>query len=133
MHIRLRRNNFSCFAVIDYEFVQNPLSATINAGQTLILRSSPPRRYPISVKISWYWNYSLLKKSANVIIMTDGSLQIVAVTKSHEGVYFCEAENPVTSERRTSKTATVSVRGTYQLVLIVISCDAFGKRLFFKE
>ncbi len=99
--------------VIDYIFVKDPIDTVVNAGQQLTLQCKPPRAYPTNLQITWYKDYTSLTPSSDVTILSDGSLQVNSVTKAYEGTYFCEAHNSVTSEKRTSKKAVVTVRGLF--------------------
>ena len=104
--------------VIDFDFVADPATTTITHGNTLLLRCVPPRSYPIAVTITWYVNYTRVVAGGAISITADNSLRITSITRSSEGVYFCQAYNSVTKESRSSRTATVSVRG---LALFILS------------
>lgn len=54
----------------------------------------------------------------------DNSLRVAKVTRSSEGVYFCQAFNPVTRDARTSRMATVTVRGWQVLLILFFLCGA---------
>lgn len=97
--------------VIDYDFATDPTSSTVLYGDTLLLRCVPPRRYPLATTITWYKDYAVVTLGGSVSVTADYSLSITGVTRSSEGVYFCEAYNTVTRESRTSKSATITVRG----------------------
>ena len=113
----LRITLFSLFSckVIDYDFVTDPSTTIVTYGDTLLLRCTPPRRYPLAVTITWYKDYAEMVLGSTISVTGDNSLRIASITRSSEGVYFCQAYNSVTKETRTSKTATVSVRGLFKI------------------
>ena len=97
--------------VIDYDFVTDPISSTVTSGNTLLLHCTPPHSYPSAVTITWYKDYAPLVLGGATSVTAENSLRISSITRSAEGVYFCQAYNPVTKDSRTSRTATVTVRG----------------------
>jgi len=125
-------------AFIDYDFVRDPMSSNITSGNTLLLHCTPPHSYPSAVTITWYKDYERLVLGGAISVTAEHSLRISSITRSAEGVYFCQAYNPSTRASRTSRTATISVREVprIQTVLanrtvtvgerVVMNCTATG-------
>ncbi|XP_065067823.1 roundabout homolog 2-like isoform X2 [Rhopilema esculentum] len=97
-------------AFIDFEFSVNPVSKNVTYGDELVLSCSPPNRYPTPVSILWYKDFVKLTPNTNITVSSDGTLRISRITKAYEGMYFCQAHHPSTSQSRSSKRATVIVR-----------------------
>ena len=89
----------------------NPVSKNVTYGDEPFLSCSPPNRYPTPVSISWYKDFVKLIPNTNVTVSSDGTLRISRITKAYEGMYFCQAYHPSTSQSRSSKRANVIVRG----------------------
>ena len=107
--------------VIDYDFVRDPMSSNITSGNTLLLYCTPPHSYPSAVTITWYKDYERLVLGGAISVTAEHSLRISSITRSAEGVYFCQAYNPSKRASRTSRTATISVRGLFTFSALLLN------------
>ncbi|PAV82340.1 hypothetical protein WR25_16769 [Diploscapter pachys] len=87
-------------------FVLSPTSERVPEGSTVQFQCQPPESDP-PAELIWLKDGQEVKKDANVILGSDGSLIISAARLSHSGNYTCEAHN--VANRRTTDPAQLNV------------------------
>ena len=108
----------------DFTFVQNPKSLTAVVGTGVSLNCVPPTSFPVLVTIHWYHNYQRIVPGGDISIDSSGTIKFANITKSDEGMYFCDGTNSHLGVTRTSLQAYVTVHGKWLTEVFNVSKKA---------
>lgn len=108
----------------DFTFIQNPKSLTAVVGDDVSLHCVPPTSFPVLVNIRWYHNYQQIVPGGDIFIDSSGTIKFTSITKSEEGMYFCDGTNSHLHVTRTSLQAYVTVHGKWLTKVFNVSKKA---------
>lgn len=89
-------------------FRSQPENKSVFAGESVVLRCSPPRGYPVPT-VTWLQDGIPVSNTSRTLISAKGNLTISSVRKADQGSYMCRASSPLGT--RDSQEAFLTVKG----------------------
>ncbi|MCJ8746806.1 hypothetical protein PDJAM_G00145990 [Pangasius djambal] len=89
-------------AVMDWNFVLQPVNKTVRKGDSVTLYCRPPHSRP-PAQVSWFKNNRLLRSRSHISIQPTGDLLFHSVQETDRGSYFCRASNSFLQRAITSR------------------------------
>ena len=99
--------------------LQPPATVLAVLNTTTVIPCGPPVSVP-PANVEWSKNFQQL--SGNRFIIDGSNLTILDTQLSDNGVYYCTAFNPLTTQSVVSSGANVSVKGMYCIFLYSNIC-----------
>lgn len=89
-------------------FRSKPYNQTAYPGESVVMRCSPPRGYPVPT-VSWLHNGLPVTNTSRTFISPKGNLTISSVTEADQGTYVCKSSSPLGTQNSNKAWLTIGM------------------------
>lgn len=89
-------------------FRSKPYNQTAYPGESVVMKCSPPRGYPVPT-VSWLHNGLPVTNTSRTFISPKGNLTISSVTEADQGTYVCKSSSPLGTQNSNKAWLTIGM------------------------